>query len=127
MRVINEIQTLETRKIELDEKRKYAIEVGTREEKAKQMQSLLEEARFEYEDRQQRLDQLQRDVALLSQQLSQTAMELAENSQKNDEAAGILRRLQNRRKFWKTWLVSHSIRKPASRLSWIPRRFCPAS
>lgn len=34
MRVINEIQTLETRKIELDEKRKYAIEVGTREEKA---------------------------------------------------------------------------------------------
>ncbi|MFR5600024.1 MAG: chromosome segregation SMC family protein, partial [Holdemania filiformis] len=97
MRVINEIQTLETRKIELDEKRKYAIEVGTREEKAKQMQSLLEEARFEYEDRQQRLDQLQRDVALLSQQLSQTAMELAENSQKNDEAAGILRRLQNRR------------------------------
>ena len=57
MRVINEIQTLETRKIELDEKRKYAIEVGTREEKAKQMQSLLEEARFEYEDRQRRLDQ----------------------------------------------------------------------
>ena len=47
--------------------------------------------------RQQRLDQLQRDVALLSQQLSQTAMELAENSQKNDEAAGILRRLQNRK------------------------------
>ena len=97
IRVVNEIQTLETRKIELDEKRKYAIEVGTREEKARELQSLLEEARFEYEDRQQRLNQLQQQIELLSQQLSQIAMELAENSQKNDEAAGILRRLQNRR------------------------------
>ena len=97
IRVVNEIQTLETRKIELDEKRKYAIEVGTREEKARELQSLLEEARFEYEDRQQRLNQLLQQIELLSQQLSQIAMELAENSQKNDEAAGILRRLQNRR------------------------------
>ena len=97
MKVINEIQTLETRKIEVDEKRKYAIEVGTREEKAKEMQSLLEEAKFEYEDRQQRFDTLHRDIDLLSKQLSQTAMELAENTQKNDAAAGILRRQQNRR------------------------------
>ncbi len=99
MRIVNEIQVLETRKIELDEKRKYAIEIGTSEEKAKQLQSLLEEAKFEYEDRQDRLKKCNVDIDLFSENLSQTALELAEASQKKDENDGILRRYQNRHDF----------------------------
>lgn len=97
MRIVNEIQTLETRKIEVDEKRKYAIEVGTQEEKAKQLQSLLEEAKFEYEDRQERLNQLQRDTELLGNQLGQIALELSDNTQKTNDANSTLNRLKNRR------------------------------
>ncbi|SJZ90548.1 chromosome segregation protein SMC [Anaerorhabdus furcosa] len=99
MKVVNEIQILETRKIELDEKRKYVVEVGTSEEKAKQLQSLLEEARVEYEDRKSRYDQCQINIELLSEQLSQVAMQYAEFSQKNNEENGMLRRLQNRKEF----------------------------
>lgn len=97
MRVVNEIQILETRKIELDEKRKYVVEVGTSEEKAKQLQSLLEEARVEYEDRKARYDQFQINIELLSEQMSQVAMKYAEFSQKSNEESGMLRRLQNRK------------------------------
>ncbi|MEG0077473.1 AAA family ATPase [Anaerorhabdus sp.] len=97
MKIVNEIQILETRKIELDEKRKYVVEVGTSEEKAKQLQSLLEEARVEYEDRKSRYDHCQINIELLSEQLSQVAMQYAEYSQKNNEENGMLRRLQNRK------------------------------
>lgn len=107
MRTVNEIQTLETRKIEVDEKRKYAIEVGNSEEKAKELSSLLEEAHFEYEDRKKRFDQLNVDIELLTQQMSATAMELVEANQKNDEAQMMLRRLQNRRE-----ILENMVREP---------------
>ena len=97
MRTVNEIQVLETRKIELDEKRKYAIEMGTSEEKAQQMQGLLEEAKFEFEDRQNRLDKCNIDIDLLSESLSNVAMKIAETSQKHDEESGFLRRILNRK------------------------------
>lgn len=97
MRTVNEIQVLETRKIELDEKRKYAIEMGTSEEKAQQMQGLLEEAKFEFEDRQNRLDKCNVDIQLLSENLSNVAMKIAETSQTHDEESGFLRRILNRK------------------------------
>ncbi len=96
MATINEIQTLETRKIELDEKRKYAIEVGNAEEKAKELSVLLEEAKIEYEDRRGRFEQLNIDIKLLTTELSSTAMKLADSTQKSEEESMKLRRMQNR-------------------------------
>ncbi|MEG2329547.1 AAA family ATPase, partial [Anaerorhabdus sp.] len=104
MKIVNEIQILETRKIEFDEKRKYAIEVGTNEEKAKQLQSLVQEAELEYNDRKGRYDQCQINIQLLSEQLSQVALQLAELSQKTNEENGLLRRYQNRKELLESLL-----------------------
>ncbi|MBR5341833.1 MAG: AAA family ATPase [Erysipelotrichaceae bacterium] len=96
MMVINEIQTLEARRIEIDEKRKYAIEMGSSEEKIKEMESYIKEAKFEYDDRLDRLNRLKSDIELLNTNLENTAAELAEASLKKDETSSILNRMNNR-------------------------------
>lgn len=96
MQVINEIQTLETRKIEIDEKRKYAIEMGSSEEKIKEMEVLMSEAKFEYEDRLARLNKIKAEIELLNTNLENNASELAEASLKRDESLSVLHRMTNR-------------------------------
>jgi len=96
VRVVNEIQTLETRKIEIDEKRKYTLEVGNQEEKAVQIQSLLEEARREYEDREQRLNQLNLDVQTLTGRSIAINRQLIDQNTRVEEAQSRLNRVQNR-------------------------------
>ena len=51
MRTVDDITSLEARRTEMDERRKYIIETGNREEKARETRELLETARLEYEDR----------------------------------------------------------------------------
>ena len=97
MKVINEIQILETRKIELDEKRKYAIEVGDSKQKIIEIQHLLEEAKIEYDDRLNRFKAFQTEIDLLSSKLHQVAFDITENRQAFEENNSILRRLQNRK------------------------------
>ncbi|MBN2876902.1 MAG: AAA family ATPase, partial [Bacilli bacterium] len=96
VRVVNEMQTLETRKIEIDEKRKYTLEVGNQEEKAVQIQSLLEEARREYEDRDQRLNQLNLDVQTLTGRSIAINRQLIDQNTRVEEAQSRLNRVQNR-------------------------------
>lgn len=94
--IMNEIQILETRKVELDEKRKYAIEMGSSEEKIKEMKSLLDEAKFEYEDRLNRLNTLNKDLDLLNEELTQYAIKLADASLKKEEYNNKVFKLENR-------------------------------
>lgn len=96
IRVVNEIQTLETRKIEIDEKRKYTLEVGNQEEKANQLLSLLEEAKREYEDREQRLNQLNLDIQSLTSRSVEINRKLIDQNTKCDEANSKLNRASNR-------------------------------
>jgi chromosome segregation protein len=96
MRTINEIQKLENSKTELDEKRKYAIEVGTNEEKAKQLKSLVEDSRMEYLDRENRLKQINIDIELLSSQLSNVAMEVMNFGNEKDTSRIRLNKYENR-------------------------------
>ena len=49
-----------TRKIEMDEKRKYALEFASNAEKAKELKAMMEEAHYEYEDRSRRLQDWKR-------------------------------------------------------------------
>ena len=65
--IVNEISNLETRKIELDEKRKYAIEHANAQEKLKQLTSLLKENKYEYENRLERYQSMKADLELLKQ------------------------------------------------------------
>lgn len=97
LKVINEIQILETRKIELDEKRKYAIEIGDSKQKISELQQLLGEAKLEYDDRQSRYEAFQTEIELLSNKLHQVAFDITDTNQSFEENNSILRRLQNRK------------------------------
>ncbi len=94
--VINEIQKLETRKVELDEKRKYALEMGSSKEKIAQTKNMLEEAKFEYEDKVNRLNTLNNELNLLNENLGELALKLADASLKKEETNNANFRLQNR-------------------------------
>ena len=96
MMVMNEIQTLEARKIEIDEKRKYAIEMGSSEEKIREMESYIADAKYEYDDRLDRLNKLRSEIDLLNTNLDNTAMDLSEASMKKEETSNILNRMNNR-------------------------------
>ena len=69
LKVLNEIQVLERRKIEIEEKRKYIRESGTDEAKRQQVQQMLEEARLEFEDRQSRFDVLDAAITNLQERI----------------------------------------------------------
>lgn len=96
MTVINQIQVYETRKVEIEEKRKYAIEIGSSKEKMKEIESMIEEAKYEYEDRFSRLKQLNNDIKLLNIDLENVAGDLSDASLKVDETSNILNRMENR-------------------------------
>ena len=61
-KAMEENYQLERRKIEQDEKRKYMLQVADKQARQKELQAMLEEARFEYQDRHQRLMQTQQDL-----------------------------------------------------------------
>ncbi len=97
MKKFNEIAGLEARRTELNEKRKYIVETGSNEQKAKQLAGLIEEARVEFEDRQKRLDALNTEIRLYSQQLSAAAANIVDKRSEYDQASNRLRSLENRK------------------------------
>jgi chromosome segregation protein len=104
MNNVNEITALEARKTEMDERRKYIIETGNREQKAKETRDLLESARQEYEDRRTRFDGIQNSIKLDSEKLNQTAQKLFDLKNEMEQAQGILRSLQNQKTYLENML-----------------------
>lgn len=96
-RLTDETRVLEARKIEMDEKRKYALESANNAEKAKELKAMMEEAHYEYEDRAKRLRNLETDMALGKENLAKTESDLSYCSQENAQASAILNRLENRK------------------------------
>ena len=62
---------LEKRKVELDEKRKYTLQVADLRQKKAALNEMRQEARYEYEDRKKRLDALRTEYALRAKTLAQ--------------------------------------------------------
>lgn len=93
---LNEIKVLETRKVEIDEKRKYIIEMGSSENKLKELKAQLDNARFEYEDRLKRLNDLNKAKELLDTNLDEVAIRLLEASQKKEESKNLTYNLEKR-------------------------------
>lgn len=93
----NDIHALESRKTELDERRKYIVETGTNAQKEKELKEMCESARIEYEDRKERYDSLEKDIALLSEKLSAVAMEIMEKNSSYEADSARLRSLENRK------------------------------
>ncbi len=97
MRNISDVQALEARRTELDERRKYIVETGTNEQKAKELRDLLDEARIEYEDRKERLDTLNREIRLFAEKLNLAAQEIVDRSSALEQSNARLRNLENRK------------------------------
>lgn len=96
-KLTDDTRLLEARKIEMDEKRKYALEFASNAEKAKELKTMMEEAHYEYSDREKRLRDLDTDMALCKEQLSKTDSDVAYCMQENEQASSILNRLENRK------------------------------
>lgn len=95
-KVVNEIQTLEKRKIEIEEKQKYKIEIGNEKEKLEAIEQLLSDAEYEYKDRYNRLESLNSQLELDKHELEDVALKLTDASFKKEETSAFLRRLENR-------------------------------
>ncbi|MDO5440272.1 MAG: AAA family ATPase [Erysipelotrichaceae bacterium] len=93
---LNEIKILETQKVEVDERRKYAIEMGSSQQKIDELKSILDNAKFEYEDRLNRLNTFNNDMQLLNKNLEELSISLADASLKKEETTSVLNRLTNR-------------------------------
>lgn len=88
---------LERRKIEQDEKRKYMLQVADKQARQKELQVMLEEARFEYQDRHQRLMQTQQDLNNRRNIVNDLKTKISKARYESDQANNILIQLQNRR------------------------------
>lgn len=96
-KIMEETRVLESRKVELDERRKYALESASNKEKAKELKKMMDEAHYEYEDRANRYQNLETNLALDRKQLLQVENSYASLiSEKNTEET-ILNRLLNRK------------------------------
>lgn len=97
MKNFNDVQALEARKTELDERRKYIVETGSDEQKAKELKEQLNAAKIEFDDRQKRLDDLNRDIRLFSEKLNQAAQNIVDKSAAYQQSQGRQRSLENRK------------------------------
>ena len=96
MQFISEIGRLESQKIESDERRKYALEVGDKQQKAKELRSMLADAKMEYEDRHKRHQELRADIAMLSSDQFEKNQTLADLNSKVSGASASMNSIKNR-------------------------------
>lgn len=96
MNVMNEIHHLEASKTEIDEKRKYALQTASNEDKAKEIKAMLEEVTFEYKDRVNRMNDLQVNLKLNQEKDDKYLHELNKNRDRYYEQSSYLTKLKNR-------------------------------
>ena len=96
---VDAVTSLEARRTEMDERRKYIIETGSREERIKETQALLETARQEYEDRRNRYTALDQAMKLDEEKLTQSSQNLFDQRSALEQAQSLLRSLQNQQTY----------------------------
>lgn len=98
LQVINEIQTLEKRKVEVDEKSKYVLASSSNSaDRLAELGRLFESAQSEYNDRQKRYDELTADIELTASQLETAEQNLTGLKNSLDDANNKYNHLNNRR------------------------------
>lgn len=96
MKYIHEVGVLETRRIETDERRKYAMEVGDKKAKAKELKAMLNDAKIEFDDRKKRHQELNAAVEILVQSNFERNQELADKTVRVSSLSSGLNTLKNR-------------------------------
>ena len=94
---MEESNRLERRKVELNEKRKYALEHASSKDRAKELKAMVEEAKFEYEDRRRRKSEMESNLALAKQQIAQLESDIGKARMELEGAQDMYQRLLNRR------------------------------
>ncbi len=97
MRLVNEIGNLESRKIEINERRKYTLEAGSSKEKEDALREAYNEAKQEYESRKEIYDKSVADIDLLEKQQNSVIMKKIDAEQNFEQANTALKRLLNRK------------------------------
>lgn len=95
-KAMEESYRLEKRKVELDEKRKYRLSQADALTRKQELASIVQEARFEFEDRKKRLSQLRANHQLQSQNLQALKTKLMDCTNKFRQEQSILQSFQNR-------------------------------
>lgn len=106
MNVMNEIHHLEASKTEIDEKRKYALQTASNEDKAKEIKAMLEEVTFEYKDRVNRMNDLQVNLKFNQEKDDKYLHELNKNRDRYHEQSSYLSKLKNRSSVLENLLAS---------------------
>lgn len=104
---MTESYQLEKRKIEMDEKRKYALSQAGKQERREQLIQLLQDAQYEYEDRKSRLEMMQTESKLHQTNLEKLEQELSHVQNKRAQEQAVLQRLENRKH-----VLENMIRQP---------------
>ena len=106
LRSNNDVQTLERRKVEIDEKRKYLIENGGDEERVHQLKERMEEMQFDYEDQKKRYESKSAEADLVRQKQEQISGVLESARSEYYRYREILQRQMNREHVLKAQLES---------------------
>ena len=96
MLIMNEIQGLEARKTEIDEKRKYTMASANVEVRSKELKAMIEEAVYEYNDRKKRFMEMETDLTLNQQKVETLSSDYQTATVKYNEQVGYLNSLKNR-------------------------------
>lgn len=96
-RAMQESVQLEKTKVELDEKRKYAMQLADKAQRKEQLVSIVEEARFEFEDRQARFNQKSADLKMHTEAMNsyKTKVNQAQNELRQENS--VYQQLLNQR------------------------------
>ena len=97
---------LEVQKVELDEKRKYAIASSDLEVKQKELKAFMDEAQYEYENRKQRLDDLKTNMRLEKSGIEQMEHDLNSVMKEYQNSLQYIHRLENREEVLKNMMKS---------------------
>lgn len=106
-KAMEESYQLEKRKVELDEKRKYRLRQADALERKDELSQMVQEARFEFEDRKNRLQRLQAELELHTKSLNMLKQKSGEIIQQNVEEQQVLQQLKNRQQ-----VLENMIRQP---------------
>ncbi len=107
MNLVRELSDLESRKVEIEEKRKYAMKVGDAETKAKELKQQIFEAQLEYEDRLKRYNELNAELDLFNQAIESKNQNLAAMKQESYGFEAKIRKLEQKETF-----LQHRLDKP---------------
>ena len=106
-KAMQESYQLDKRKVELDERRKYTLRTADVAARRQELSSMLSEAKFEYEDRQNRLSQTRADYDLHIKNMNALKTQINTYTEQLHQAETLYRQLESRKQ-----VLDNIVRQP---------------